>query len=208
MKWTYDEDGLLPCTGYAGVWCGGMISVYVSLETLDVKMFETPDMEQPHQAHMREILCLKCLKHSSVIHALFSDFVSPSPPLPSSLYIFFLGFSSPLPPWPFISSSSLSLSCSSLPFLCMAGLIEYLNKLINHGRPAKTDRSREVMFIKLPPPHPPTHFVSLIPTCSLFCWMCTFTPPLLPSHTPSPQIPLPQPRLYPYTQSFTIYDFA
>lgn len=65
-----------------------------------------------------------------------------------------------------------------MPLLCLAELIEYLNKQINHWHAAKTDRSREVMFIKLPrttapQTHSPTHFDSLIPTCRLFCWMCT-----------------------------------
>lgn len=44
-------------------------------------------------------------------------------------------------------SLPLSLSFS----LCLAGLIECLNKLINHWHWWKTDRSGEVMFIKLPP---------------------------------------------------------
>lgn len=93
-----------------------------------------------------------------------------------------LHFSCPhplLPPTSLSHPSSprpLLHTCSLHAFLCMAGLIEYLNKLINHGRPAKTDRSREVMFITKPHPPPPSDFVSLIPTCSLFCWMCTFTP--------------------------------
>lgn len=52
---------------------------------------------------------------------------------------------------PLSDPSTLHSLPHALSMLCMAGLIEYLNKLINHRHAVKMDRSREVMFIKLPP---------------------------------------------------------
>lgn len=68
-------------------------------------------------------------------------------------FLFFLNQSHVYFPPLSLSVCSLNLSHSfSLPLsLCLAGLIECLNKLINHWHWWKTDRSGEVMFIKLPP---------------------------------------------------------
>lgn len=70
-----------------------------------------------------------------------------------SFFFFFLNQSHVYFPPLSLSVCVLTLSHSFSPSLslCLAGLIECLNKLINHWHWWKTDRSGEVMFIKLPP---------------------------------------------------------
>lgn len=69
--------------------------------------------------------------------------------------------------------------------LCLAGLIECLNKLINHWHWWKTDRPGEVMFIKLPP-------ICFFNPCSrLFAEYAHISP--------FPEISLPWPRLTVHT---------
>lgn len=136
-------------------------------------------------------------------------FIIPCPPSPSKHLT--LSCPPPGPPPSFPDPSSLhplSHTCSLHAFLCMAGLIEYLNKLINHGRPAKTDRSREVMFIKATHPTLTLQFCFLNPHLQFIVLNPHIPSPLLPFLPPSSQISLPLPRLYSYTHSFSIYDFT
>jgi len=84
-----------------------------------------------------------------------------------------------------LSVYSLTLSHSFSLSLCLAGLIECLNKLINHWHWWKTDRPGEVMFIKLPP-------ICFFNPCSRLFAEYAHIPPF-------PEISLPRPRLTVHT---------